>query len=211
MGLFSSSGKKKAAAEMQKAQDTMMGQYQEKLGMYKPYKELGDTMVKDFGDYYKSGGYKFDPSTVQIDPGYGFRQQQGQQAIENSAMARGGLMSGNTIKASQQFGQDLASQEYGNAYNRAYQDYSNQLNFRTGMLDWGRKQTDTFADIRGQDPTAQFQMQRAQQLASKSKGLGSIIGNTLMGGLKGGLTGGIPGALGGAAMPLGMGIFGGMF
>jgi hypothetical protein len=202
MGLFDS-GKKKAAAEMQKAQDTMMAQYQERLGMYKPYKELGDTMVKDFGDYYKSGGYKFDPSTVQMDPGYGFRQQQGQQAIENSAMARGGLLSGNTLKASQDYGQNLASQEYGNAYNRQYQDYTNQLNFRTGMLDWGRKQTDTYAGLRAEDPTAQFQMQKAQQLASKSKGLGSMLGNVALGGLTGGW--------GGAGMALGSGLLGQMF
>lgn len=54
----------------------------------------------------------------QADPGYGFRMSEGMKALERSAAARGGLMSGGTGKALQRFGQDLASQEYQNAYNR---------------------------------------------------------------------------------------------
>lgn len=66
--------------------------------------------------------------TEQNDPGYQFRLQQGQQAIERSAAARGGLLSGGTAKAQQRYGQDYASNEYGNVYNRAFNDYANQYN-----------------------------------------------------------------------------------
>jgi hypothetical protein len=45
-------------------------------------------------------------------PGYQFEQQQGIDAIQNSASARGGVMGGNTLKALQQFGQGLATQDY---------------------------------------------------------------------------------------------------
>jgi len=40
------------------------------------------------------------------------------KALEGSAAARGGLLSGNTLRGVQRFGQDLASQEYQNAFNR---------------------------------------------------------------------------------------------
>lgn len=52
------------------------------------------------------------------DPGYQFRLDEGQRNIENSAAARGGLMSGNFLKASQKYGQDYASNEFTNIANR---------------------------------------------------------------------------------------------
>lgn len=57
-------------------------------------------------------------SMLQSDPSYQFRLQQGQGAVENSALARGGLLSGNALKAMQDYGQNMASTEYGNIANR---------------------------------------------------------------------------------------------
>lgn len=56
---------------------------------------------------------------LQIDPGYQFRLQQGQQALERSAAARGGLLSGRALKDTADFSQGLASQEFGQAFARA--------------------------------------------------------------------------------------------
>jgi hypothetical protein len=58
------------------------------------------------------------------DPGYAFRLSEGQKALDRSAAARGGLISGGALKAAQRFGQDLGSQEYQNAYNRALTGYN---------------------------------------------------------------------------------------
>jgi hypothetical protein len=66
----------------------------------------------------------------QQDPGYGFRLSEGMKALDRSAAARGGLLSGGTLKASQRYGQDLASQEFNNAFNR----YQAQLGTRLGTL-----------------------------------------------------------------------------
>ena len=55
------------------------------------------------------------------DPGAAFRQSQAQKALEGSAAAKGGLLSGSTLGALQRQSQDLASQEYGNAFNRMMQ------------------------------------------------------------------------------------------
>lgn len=63
--------------------------------------------------------FKFDPSQVQIDPGYQFRLSEGLKALERSAAARGGLLSGATGKALTRYGQEMGSQEFQNAYGRA--------------------------------------------------------------------------------------------
>ena len=54
-----------------------------------------------------------------MDPGYGFRFREGIKALNATAAARGGLISGNALKAATNYGQELGSQEYGNAYSRA--------------------------------------------------------------------------------------------
>lgn len=67
-------------------------------------------------------------------PGYQFTQQQGQQTLENSAAARGGLLSGNTGQALEQYGQGLADTTYNDVYNRSLQTYQNNFNaFNTGQ------------------------------------------------------------------------------
>lgn len=55
------------------------------------------------------------------DPGVQFRMDEGRKALEASAAARGGLLSGGTLAALQRQGQELGSQEYGAAWNRASQ------------------------------------------------------------------------------------------
>ena len=62
-------------------------------------------------------GYTAD-SWRSTDPGYAFRLGEGTQALERSAAARGQLFSGATGKALQRYGQDYASNEFMNAFNR---------------------------------------------------------------------------------------------
>lgn len=52
---------------------------------------------------------------MQQDPGYQFRQQQGEQAINRSAAAKGGRLGGATLKSLADYNSGLASQEYGAA------------------------------------------------------------------------------------------------
>lgn len=60
----------------------------------------------------------FTPSDLTTDPSYQWRLQQGQQAIERGAAARGGLYSGRAAKDLTNYAQGAASQEYQNAFNR---------------------------------------------------------------------------------------------
>jgi hypothetical protein len=66
-------------------------------------------------------------SKFQADPGYSFRMSEGLKALDRQAAARGGLMSGAALKAAGRFGQESASQEFGNAYNRYRQNRQDQL------------------------------------------------------------------------------------
>lgn len=70
----------------------------------------------------------FGMSDFQADPGYAFRMAEGQKALERSAAAKGGLMSGAAGKAMARYGQDMASQEYQNAYNRYNTNQTNLYN-----------------------------------------------------------------------------------
>jgi hypothetical protein len=77
---------------------------------------------------YGSAAKNFSMADYQADPGYGFRLSEGQKALDRTAASRGGLLSGATLKGAQRYGQDLASQEYQNAYNRYQTNRANQLN-----------------------------------------------------------------------------------
>jgi hypothetical protein len=60
------------------------------------------------------------------DPAYQFRLKTGIDAIQKSAAARGLTRAGGTLQDIMGYGQDLASQEYGNQYNRALQTWGAQ-------------------------------------------------------------------------------------
>lgn len=57
------------------------------------------------------------------EPGFAFRQAQGQQALENAAASRGILRTGGTLKDLIQYGQRFGAQEYANVFNRSLDVY----------------------------------------------------------------------------------------
>ena len=61
-------------------------------------------------------GKQFDQ--MALDPGYQFRLGQGEQGINRAAASRGSFDSGGTLKALQRYGQDYASNEFSNVFNR---------------------------------------------------------------------------------------------
>jgi hypothetical protein len=64
----------------------------------------------------------YDEATA--DPGYQFALKEGQGALERSAAARGTLRTSGTLKDLIGYGQRAATQQYGNVYDRAVNDYS---------------------------------------------------------------------------------------
>ena len=74
------------------------------------------------------------PSSIENTNAYKFRFNQGQQALERSAAARGMLNSGNTLAALADYGQGQASQEYGNEFNRLSQAVGQRNQFNLGLM-----------------------------------------------------------------------------
>jgi hypothetical protein len=91
-------------------------QFQQTREDQMPWMQAGGralTKLEGAVDYTPFGMDQFN-----ADPGYAFRLKEGQKALDASAAARGGLISGNALKAATRYGQEMGSQEYTNAFNR---------------------------------------------------------------------------------------------
>jgi hypothetical protein len=94
------------------------------------------------------------------DPGYDFRLAQGMKALQGSAAASGGLLSGPTLKAITDYSQGAASQEYQNAFNR----FAANRQFNYGV-DVGDRSFDYLTQTGDQN----FNLQLAQALAGQGQ------------------------------------------
>jgi len=83
----------------------------------------GNQNAQGYGRYAKDFGM----SDFTTDPGYQFRLEQGMKALNASAAAKGMGMSGANIKGATEYGQNLGSQEYQNAFNRYQTNRTAQL------------------------------------------------------------------------------------
>ena len=91
----------------------------------------------------------FSMADFEQDPGYEFRRTEGLKGVEGGAAARGGLLSGGALKAIQKYGQDLASQEYGNAFNRFTGQQTNKYNRLAGVVNTGQGATNQVTNAAG--------------------------------------------------------------
>ena len=129
--LIGSSASRSAASTQanaaNRAADLQMQQFERQVELQEPWRQAGITALNKLipmsTEYTPFGMKQF-----QQDPGYAFRMQEGMKALERSAAARGGLLSGGMLKGAQRYGQDLASQEYMNAFNRYQAERNAQLN-----------------------------------------------------------------------------------
>lgn len=134
----------------------------------------GTGFAKNFtlGDFYSS-------------PGYQFTLQQGNNAINNSAAAQGGLLSGKAAKSLASYSSGLANQTYGDAYNRYLQNRQQGYNELMGVSNLGQTAT-------GQVNNAGLTtgMQKANNLYNSNLGAGAASAGGTMG-LLGGIGSGL--------------------
>ena len=116
-----------STAASREAIDLQRQMYYEGVARQQPWLQAGqialNKLVPEATNYQNFGMEQF-----KQDPGYAFRMSEGMKALENSAAARGGLLSGATMKGIQRYGQDMASQEYTNAFNRYQVEREARLN-----------------------------------------------------------------------------------
>ena len=152
--------------------DLQYKQYQEDVARQKPFYDVGVNALPEL-----VAASKYTPFTMdqfQQDPGYAFRLKEGQQALDRSAAARGGLISGGALKAATRYGQDMGSQEYTNAFNR----YQAERQARLGPLQ----------AMTGMGQTT------AQQIGAAGQNMAGNVGEAYMGGANARASGYVGGA-----------------
>lgn len=116
-GVASSKAASTQAAAADRSAEAQERMFERQVQLSEPWRQAGETALNKLvplaTEYTPFGMAQF-----QADPGYGFRMSEGMKALERSAAARGGLLSGGMLKGIQRFGQELGSQEYTNAFNR---------------------------------------------------------------------------------------------
>lgn len=111
-------GQRRAIEEQRQA-------YSDIAPMYDPYRQAGLQGLAGLGADYSTqmGNFEYDKDVSDfLDPSMAFQQQQMQDAMEQSAIARGSLQSGGFAKALQDRSAQVAQTDFGNAYNRMSQD-----------------------------------------------------------------------------------------
>lgn len=132
--------------------------YQTSKGYYDPYYQTGTAASNRLAELMGIGGNtgaegygsmmkNFSMADYQQDPGYQFRLQEGLKQLQGSAAARGGLLSGATQRGTQKYAQNVASQEYGNAYQRYMDQMQNRYNMLSGQQGVGMRAGGALADL----------------------------------------------------------------
>jgi hypothetical protein len=136
-----------------------------------PYLAAGTGAVNQLAADLRPGGrfasatpfnFQYDPNT---DPGTAFRFKEGMEALDRSAASKGRLMG--DPKRSIRFGQDLASQEYNNAFNRYVTGFNAQTGERNQLYN-------RYAGVAG---TGQ---QATNQIGAQGANMASNVGNAYM-------------------------------
>jgi hypothetical protein len=110
-----------ANAGVQSQIDLQRRMYEEGVARQQPFYQAGVNALPGYLSGIGQNGELvrgFTQADYQADPGYAFRLSEGQKQLDRQAAIRGGQISGSALKAASRFGQDMASQEYNNAYNR---------------------------------------------------------------------------------------------
>ncbi len=180
------SGNASQALDLQKS---ALGQEQ---GNLNPYMQSGTTALSKLG-----GMQPFQAPTAEqaaATPGYQFQLTQGLKALQNSAAARGGLLSGGTSKAINDYAQGQAASSYGNTYNRALQTYQTNFGNQYALAGQGLNAGTSLSGLEQSNANAgsgilgQSAAEQAQQInnAGAARASGYVArGNAIGGGISG--------------------------
>ncbi len=120
---------KKILDELQQGNQLADQKLQQGSALYNPYSQSGLAANEKLSQSLAAG---FQPGDLTQDPGYQFRLQEGNQALQRQMAASGLGQSGAAIKAALEYNQGLADQTYNDAYNRWNND-NQQLAQQAGV------------------------------------------------------------------------------
>jgi hypothetical protein len=195
-GIISAGGAQDAARTQadaaNRAADLQKQQFDQQMALQEPYRQAGLTgqnrlmELLGLGGNAGAAGYgqyarDFGMQDFQQDPGYQFRLGEGLKAMSRQAGARGGLISGQTMKGLEDYRQASASQEYGNAFNRYQTNRQNQLQPLGNLMSSGQAAASNQAGQAGQYGVnaGNLMGQAGQAMAAGQMGAANSINNAL--------------------------------
>lgn len=128
------------------ANEILRSIYGDSVAQLSPYREAGGVALNNLTAAIQPGGdfnHPFTAAEIQMDPGYAFRLQEGQKALERSAAARGTLASGGTLKALARYSQGVASDEFGKAFERFRADRNDRASTLANLAGLGFRATES--------------------------------------------------------------------
>lgn len=177
-GMLSSNAANSAAGAARDAaniaNNTQIGQYNQNRADQAPWREAGGQAVGQMAAGLAPGGQFSQPFSMadyQADPGYAFRLAQGQKALDRVGAASGRSLSGAQVKASTDYNQNSASQEYGNAYNRFMNNRTTNFGELSNLAGLGQSSVGS---------TGQAGTNMANQIGANTMGAATVAGNAGM-------------------------------
>jgi hypothetical protein len=198
-GAVASRGASKAARAQQQAADQaaqlQRETFERQAELAEPFRQAGITSQNELlrmlglgGEPgtpgYGSLGQQFTAEQMYQDPGYMFRLAEGEKALQRMQSARGGGIgkdSGRAIREGVRYGQDYASAEYQNAFNRAQALLGNRLGALGSLYGAGQTGTQQVIGAAGQygSNVGNLLMQGGQARASGYLGQANALSNAL--------------------------------
>jgi hypothetical protein len=170
--------------------DATLTAQREALAATQPFRDISLEQMNQLAALYAPGGeyYKM-PSydELQFDPAFALREEAGMRALERSAAARGGLLSGSMLRGVTEYGQRLKSEEYQNAMARAMGQRAARTNVLSSIAGLGPAIAGQQANIITGSGTqlaniaGQAAQGRASAYGAKYNALGQAIGQAGMG------------------------------
>jgi len=173
VGAYASNRAAKTQAQAaERAGDLQYRQFREGVELQEPWRQAGMTalnkLIPAATEYTPFGMQQF-----QQDPGYQFRLTEGLKALDRQAAARGGLISGGALKAAQRYGQEMASGEYTNAFNRYQAERQARLNPLQSLAGVGQT---TAQQLAAQGQQMASNVGQAQAAAAQARASGYMGG-----------------------------------
>lgn len=195
-GITSAVGSSNAADAQKSAADQaaqlQQQQYEANTKNQQPYMNAGYTALNTIGQDQANGtGFaaSFTPQNYIDTPGYNFQMQQGQNAINSSAAATGGVLNGGTLKALDQYTTGLANTTYGQAYQNYLAGSAQSYNQLYGVASLGEQAAGTLG---AQNTTAANNQGNYLTQAGNAQAAGDIgIANGINSAVSGIATGGL--------------------
>lgn len=144
----------RAAREQRRAVDRSIASQERLFGETRaelsPYLQAGQQSLSELSRRTLGGEFNrpFTAEMMASDPGFQFRMQQANLALERSSAARGRLLSGGTIRSTAELNQALASQEFGAAYERHRQGGLDEFNRLSSISNIGLSAAGSLAGAR---------------------------------------------------------------